>query len=124
MGLSIPTVFKFIDPDLFHAHGATGVRGLFLPKNRPLHGTIRGLAGFPAPEGRDMKKIHEYREHAAECREMARVASATHRAQLEQMAATWDQLAEARARQLAKDGKTEDDDSEQAGKTVPRPSES
>jgi hypothetical protein len=55
-----------------------------------------------------MKKIHEYREHAAECRELARVASAGHRTQLEQMAETWDQLAEARARQLAKEGKTED----------------
>ncbi|HEY5964478.1 MAG TPA: hypothetical protein VIU42_10705 [Xanthobacteraceae bacterium] len=57
-----------------------------------------------------MKKIREYREHAAECRDMARVASAGHRTQLEQMAATWDQLAEARARQLAKDGKTEEED--------------
>jgi hypothetical protein len=59
-----------------------------------------------------MKKIHEYREHAAECREMARVASAARRAQLEQMAATWDQLAEARERQLARQGKSADDDSE------------
>ena len=62
-----------------------------------------------------MKKIREYREHAAECREMARVASAGHRTQLEQMAATWDQLAEARARQLAKEGKTEEEDDAPAG---------
>jgi hypothetical protein len=55
-----------------------------------------------------MRKIREYREHAAECRELARVASAGHRTQLEQMAATWDQLAGARARQLAKEGKTEE----------------
>ena len=73
-----------------------------------------------------MKKIHEYREHAAECREMARVASAAHRLQLEQMAATWDQLAEARERQLAKEGKSEDDNGEQAdqaGSAVPSPPE-
>ena len=56
-----------------------------------------------------MKKIHEYREHAAECREMARVAPPTHRQQLEQMATTWEQLAAARARKLAKQGRTDDD---------------
>jgi hypothetical protein len=66
-----------------------------------------------------MKKIHEYREHAAECRDMARVASAAHRTQLEQMAATWDQLAEARARQLAKEGKTEEEDEEQSDEVTP-----
>ena len=66
-----------------------------------------------------MKKIHEYREHAAECRDMARVASAAHRTQLEQMAATWDQLAEARARQLAKDGKTEEEDDERPDQVTP-----
>jgi len=59
-----------------------------------------------------VKKIHEYREHAAECREMARVAPPTHRQQLEQMAATWEQLAAARARKLAKQGKAEDDHEE------------
>jgi hypothetical protein len=56
-----------------------------------------------------MKKIHEYEAHAAECREMARTAPATHRAQLEQMAQTWDQLAAARKKQLEKQGKSEDD---------------
>ena len=66
-----------------------------------------------------MKKIREYREHAAECRDMARVASAGHRTQLEQMAATWDQLAEARARQLAKDGKTEEEDDSQPDQVSP-----
>ena len=55
-----------------------------------------------------MKKLHEYREHAAECREMARTAPPTHRQQLEQMAATWEQLASARQRKLHKLGKTED----------------
>ncbi len=55
-----------------------------------------------------MKKLHEYREHAAECREMARTAPPTHRQQLEQMAATWDQLASARERKLKKLGYAED----------------
>jgi hypothetical protein len=43
-------------------------------------------------------------QHAAECREMARTASPTHRQQLENMAATWDQLAQARKLQLEKIG--------------------
>jgi len=41
---------------------------------------------------------------------MARTAQPAHRAQLEEMAQTWDKLAEARKRQLAKEGKTEEDD--------------
>ena len=52
-----------------------------------------------------MRKLHEYREHAAECREMARTAPPSHRQQLEQMAATWEQLAVARQRKLLKGGK-------------------
>ena len=55
-----------------------------------------------------MKKLHEYEQHAAECREMARTAPASHRAQLEQMAQTWDQLAAARRKQIEKQGKTDD----------------
>ena len=55
-----------------------------------------------------MKKLHEYREHAAECREMARTAPPAHRQQLEQMAATWDQLAGARQRKLLKAGRSDD----------------
>ena len=54
-----------------------------------------------------MKKLHEYREHAAECREMARMAPPAHRQQLEQMAETWEQLADARRRKLAKQGKSD-----------------
>jgi hypothetical protein len=64
-----------------------------------------------------MRKIHEYVQHAAECRQMARTAIPAHRAQLEQipahraqleqMATTWDQLAEARKKQLEKDGKSD-----------------
>lgn len=57
-----------------------------------------------------MKKVEDYLRHAAECREMARKASPAHRQQLEQMAETWEQLAEVRRQQLAKrelSGKTE-----------------
>ena len=56
-----------------------------------------------------MKKLQEYEQHAAECREMARTAPAAHRAQLEQMAQTWESLADARRKQLEKNDKTEDD---------------
>jgi hypothetical protein len=49
-----------------------------------------------------LRKIHEYHQHAAECREMARTAPPAHRQHLEQMAATWEQLAAARKRQLLK----------------------
>jgi hypothetical protein len=41
---------------------------------------------------------------------MARTASPTHRQQLEQMAETWEQLADARKRQLERQGKKADDD--------------
>jgi hypothetical protein len=57
-----------------------------------------------------VKKLREYIEHATECREMARTALPAHRQQLEQMATTWEQLAEARRRQLKKLGKREDDE--------------
>jgi hypothetical protein len=57
-----------------------------------------------------LKKIDEYLTHAAECREMARTSLPSHRVQLIQMAETWEQLAEARKKQLEKDGKSEDND--------------
>lgn len=57
-----------------------------------------------------MKKLDEYIKHAEECRDMARTAQPSHRAHLEDMAQTWEQLAEARKRQLEKLGKTEEDD--------------
>ena len=57
-----------------------------------------------------MKKLHEYLKHAAECRDMARMALPAHRQQLEAMAATWEQLAEARRRKLDKQGQSADDD--------------
>jgi hypothetical protein len=44
---------------------------------------------------------------------MARTASPTHRQQLENMAATWEQLAAARRRQLEKSGLSDEQFSEQ-----------
>jgi hypothetical protein len=50
-----------------------------------------------------MKKIEEYLEHAAECRQMAQTSTVPqHREQLEEMAKTWEQLAQARQRELNK----------------------
>jgi hypothetical protein len=51
-----------------------------------------------------MKKIDEYLQHAQDCRDLARTAHPAHRVQLEQMAQTWEQLAEARRQQLNKLG--------------------
>ena len=56
-----------------------------------------------------MKKVHEYDRHANECREMARTAQPAHRQQLEDMAATWEQLAEARRQRLKKEGKPDEE---------------
>ena len=52
-----------------------------------------------------MKKMTDYLRHAAECRDMARSASPSHKHQLEQMADVWEQLADARRRKLEKEGK-------------------
>lgn len=57
-----------------------------------------------------MRKMHDYLKHAAECRDMARTAPPTHRQQLEQMAETWEQLAQARKRQLERQGKSDEDE--------------
>jgi hypothetical protein len=59
-----------------------------------------------------VKKLHWHIEHADEGRRMARVALPQHRTQLEQMALTWDQLAEARWRQLARQSKEDDETGE------------
>ena len=53
-----------------------------------------------------LKKLHEYLQHAAECRNMARTASPAHSQHLEQTAETWEQLAEARKRKLEKNDQT------------------
>ena len=57
-----------------------------------------------------MKKLCEYLQHASECRDMARMAQPAQRQQLEQMAETWEQLANARKLQLERQGKTEEDE--------------
>jgi hypothetical protein len=44
-------------------------------------------------EGRRMKKASEYREHAEECRALAKHMQGEQRDQLLEMARTWDQLA-------------------------------
>ena len=64
----------------------------------------------PIHWGQILKKLEEYLMHAAECREMARTASPTHKAQLENMAETWEQLADARRRKLTARGLSADDD--------------
>jgi hypothetical protein len=58
-----------------------------------------------------MRKVSEYLRHASECREMARAATNSHRMQLEKMAVTWEQLAEARRRDLHKRGLPPDEES-------------
>jgi hypothetical protein len=63
----------------------------------------------PATEGTPVRKLDEYIEHAAECRNMARTATAAHRNQLEEMANTWDSLAQARKIQLQKQSEAADE---------------
>jgi hypothetical protein len=84
-------------------------------KSRTIAGIVSCAVGnqipfrvFRAPAGRFVKKLNEYLEHADECRRMARVALPQHRTPLEQMALTWEQLAEVRRRQLAKQSKEPD----------------
>jgi hypothetical protein len=49
-----------------------------------------------------LKKVSEYRDHAEECRTMAKhAASESHREMLLEMASTWDDLAENRERTMA-----------------------
>jgi hypothetical protein len=56
-----------------------------------------------------LKKLHEYLQHAAECRNMVRTASPAHSQHLEQMAETWERLTEARKRKLEKNDQILDD---------------
>ena len=49
-----------------------------------------------------MRKASEYREHAAECREMASRVKAPQRDQLLTMAETWESLADDRDKQIAR----------------------
>ncbi|MGC1359424.1 MAG: hypothetical protein WA851_27225 [Xanthobacteraceae bacterium] len=50
-----------------------------------------------------MRKVSEYKQHAAECRQMAaKIRDQDQKKQLEEMAEAWTMLATERARQLAK----------------------
>lgn len=80
----------------------TNPRLLRLDAKRDQDCAPRGLA--------DLRKYQDYLRHAAECREMARTTPSFHRAQLEQMAEVWDDLAEARKRKLEKLGISPNDD--------------
>ena len=47
-----------------------------------------------------MRKVQEYRQHAAACRELARTTAPEQRETLLKMAAAWDALAEGRQRRF------------------------
>jgi len=55
-----------------------------------------------------MRKVAEYLEHAQQCRQMARTALPEHRQQYEDMAVTWEQLAENRQKQLKQEGTSDE----------------
>jgi hypothetical protein len=53
-----------------------------------------------------MRKVSEYETHAAECRKMAaQMKDPEQKAQLEEMAKTWDMMAGVRKKQLVMHGK-------------------
>ena len=57
-----------------------------------------------------MKKISDYRKHVQECQALLRGArTSEERQMLLNMAETWEALAVAREKKLAKEGRTEDD---------------
>ncbi len=67
------------------------------------HGTNPRLLRLAAKRTQDwvtgpagLRKYQDYLRHADLCREMARTAPPLHRAQLEQMADVWEELAEGR----------------------------
>jgi len=86
-----------------HAASATGSSGHIkadsLVRNLSCPRTLRvwGVSG----EVR-VKKVEEYLQHASECRALARASPPAHREQLEEMALTWEQLAEARRGKITK----------------------
>jgi hypothetical protein len=50
-----------------------------------------------------VKKVSEYRQHAEECRELARsTTNPEHLRQLDEMAKAWEMLANERAKKIAK----------------------
>jgi hypothetical protein len=52
----------------------------------------------------ELNKVSDYRRHARECEALAKTAKPEHRDMLLNMAATWESLAVAREKQLAKQG--------------------
>jgi hypothetical protein len=61
------------------------------------------LGRLPSRGGGELKKASEYQQHAEECRLLARNAvSPEHKAMLENMAQTWEGLAEERKKRLEK----------------------
>jgi hypothetical protein len=58
-----------------------------------------------------MMKVSKFRQHAEECRTLAqRMSAGEHRDMLLNMAATWDQLADRRERELVRRGLPVDHD--------------
>jgi hypothetical protein len=73
-----------------------------------------------------MKKASEYREHAAECRQLAATMDGEHQRQLLEMADTWEQLAHEREELIARrpEPAVEEDEAARAaaaGTTPPGP---
>ena len=62
---------------------------------------LLGIEPFGSRERR-LKKISEYYEHAEECRQLAKSASAEHATTLNNMARTWENLAREREEHLAR----------------------
>jgi hypothetical protein len=70
-------------------------------EHSPLNPVVNAWAASKSGGG-ELKKASEYRQHAEECRMLARnAASPEHKAMLENMAATWESLAVERERRLS-----------------------
>ena len=67
-----------------------------------------------------MKKASEYRQHAQECRALARTTQTDdHRAQLLKMAETWETLATERERLLPEEDRSDTDTACQSDPALP-----
>ena len=72
-------------------------------KTQDMRNIIQSACVLILNRGLPMKKVEDYLDHAAECRALARATSlGEQRRQLEEMARTWEQLADARRRELNK----------------------
>lgn len=91
-------------------------RGRLVPGSRVGAHARRLTPHPPGAHPRGVKKASEYRQHAAECRQLANKMGGEHRDQLLEMAATWDALAHDRAElirrhpELAMEGERPDAD--------------